>query len=205
MTTENQSSKRDRNSLFPENIHRAPLDFWRANKLEALVFLVVNLVFGTIGLWLPTVNAFFGPHTMGSAILKQLDDGAFYMYAITFLSAIGGVTFTSIANEKIEHSQSLKVVLAGSVVVFLFVCAILLQAHLFMHSASVAPLSLVKVASSVIQVIVGVITTIVAIYIFSIVTNEQTGSAKEDLDRAARGLLEKAKAAGNDAKGAWKS
>jgi len=45
----------------------------------------------------------------------------------------------------------------------------------------------------------------VAIYIFSIVTNEQTGSAKEDLDRAARGLLEKAKAAGNDAKGAWTS
>src|SRR3954470_14772765 len=98
MTTENQSNKRDQNSLFPENIHRAPLDFWRDNKLEALVFLVVNLLFGTIGLWLPTVNAFFGSNTMGAAIVKQLNDGALYMYAITFLSAIGGVTFTSIAN-----------------------------------------------------------------------------------------------------------
>lgn len=205
MTTENPIMNEGKNPLLPPNIHKAPFDFWQAHKLEALVFLIVNLLFGTMGLWLPTMNAFFGPSSMAAAIVRQLNDGGFYMYAITFLSAIGGVTFTSIASEKVEHSRNFKVVLAGSVGVALFICAILLQAQLFMTTASQPPSNFVKITSYVLQVVVALVTTIVAIYVFSIVNNEQTGSAKDDIDRGAIDLLERAQAAGVAEKGAWTS
>lgn len=205
MTDTQDSEQVARNDLFPSGILKAPWDFWRQNKLAALVFLVVNLLFGTVGLWLPPTNAFFASHSVGDEIVKQLNAGGLYIYAITFLSAIGGVTFNSIASEKIEHSRNLKVVLAGSVVVALFVCTVLLQAQLFVSGSATQASATVRWVSGGLQVFFGVVTTVVAIYVFSIVNNEQSGSAKDDIDDAARDLLKRAKSTEVNTKGAWKS
>lgn len=203
--SETVGSTVEKNEIFPPNFRHAPFEFWRRNKLEALVFLVVNLLFGTVGLWLPPMNAFFASHSVFPAILKQFDAGGLYIYAITFLSAIGGITFNSIANEKIEHSRNLKVVLAGSVVVALFVCTILLQAQLFITDGQIRASYLVTWVAYALQLVIGVVTTIVAIYVFSIVNTEQSGSAKADIDEAAQDLLNRARTVPDDAKGAWTS
>lgn len=42
--------------LLPQGWKRAPFEFWRRDKLSALVFLVVNFFFGTAGIWLPLVE-----------------------------------------------------------------------------------------------------------------------------------------------------
>lgn len=205
MTNTQDSQQASGKDLFPTGILKAPWDFWRANKLEALVFLVVNLLFGTVGLWLPPMNAFFASHSVSGAIFQQLSTGGLYIYAITFLSAIGGVTFNSIASEKIEHSRNLKVVLAGSVVVALFACTVLLQTQLFVSGSTPQVSDLVKWVSYGLQVVFGIVTTIVAIYVFSIVNNEQSGSAKDDIDEAARELLKRSKSDKDGTEGAWKS
>lgn len=67
------------NRLLPEKWHRAPIDFYQRDKLAAIVFVVVNFLFGTVGIWLPIINTVFGPSSLSDALQNQFKNGSLYV------------------------------------------------------------------------------------------------------------------------------
>lgn len=182
--------------LFPKHLRRAPLDFWESNRLSALIFLGVNLVFGTMGLWLPSLN------TIGSAsnglveFAKRLEGGEVYIFSITFLCAVVGTTFTSLAKDNVEHSRSIKLGLTCAAGFAFLFCVIFLEIQL-LQKPSGWPMQLL-------QLLCGVLIAVIAVYIHSIVSIEVFGSAKSDTDKGAQDMLDKAKNSGPD-NAAWEN
>jgi hypothetical protein len=205
MNSDEPLSTQRRQLLFPREQLRAPKVFWQTNRLSAAVFFTVNFLFGTLGLWLPSVNAFFLGQSVGGELSRQLAAGGLYIYAITFLAAIGGATFTSLAKDKVEYSRNLKVLLVGAAVVALFLCTIFLQIQLLAKAAPEEVATSTKWAAYLLQLILALLTSAVAIYMHSIVSNEESGSPKEDMDDGAEAMLRKAKATDPAASGGWKS
>jgi MFS family permease len=188
MANFNQSNSLS-SQLLPVGWYRAPLEFYERNKLAATVFIIVNFLFGTIGIWLPLINAALGPNSICSEWQNQLKNGNLYVYAITFLTAISGATFVAVTNDKIEHRRNHKVSLVGVAVIAIFLCAVFLQIQLLNETLH-SELSLIIVwFNYFIQIALSVLAIAVAIYIFSIVSNEEDGSPKEDIDASANALL----------------
>lgn len=79
---------------LPKDWWRAPC-VWRKQDPDAFwIFVVVNFFFGTLGIWLPLINALLGGHTaFCEELLKLFAAGGFYMYAVPLLAATVGVVF----------------------------------------------------------------------------------------------------------------
>lgn len=167
---------------------RAPLEFWRKDKLSAFVFLGVNLFVGTIGIWLPPFNSLFGGTGFLADFFRHLDTGEIYVFGITFLCAVTGTTFTSMAKDNVEHSRHVKAWLGVISASAVLVSVLLLQSQLLIKPTVGSPPLWVTYT---LQVLVGAFTSLAAIYVHSIVSIEIYGSVRSDVDDAAKELLER--------------
>ena len=182
--------------LLPQGWKRAPYEFWRRDKLSALVFLVVNFFFGTAGIWLPLVNATFGTRSFVEELEGLFEAGALYLYSLVFLATIAGTTFTSLVRDQKEHSRSLKIVLAGCSGVSIFLCTVFLQIQLSVRNAESLPSWLIC-ANYTAQLVLSIFALVVAIYVHSIILNEETGSPKSDMDQGAKEMRQRSLTAGD--------
>jgi hypothetical protein len=188
-----------RGILLPQGWQRAPVEFWKRDKLSALVFFVVNFFFGTTGIWLPLVNALFGTRPFSEELEGLFESGTLYLYSLAFLATIAGTTFTSLVKDNKEHTRSLKTVLAGCSGVSIFLCTVFLQIQLSIRNAECLP-SWITWANYGAQLLLSAIAVVVAVYVHSIIFNEETGSPKSDLDRGAKEMLQRSQMAGEAVK-----
>ena len=192
MTTQSEtfaSTQRVR-SLLPKDWRSAPAVWFKQQPHSAWTFFVVNFLFGTLGLWLPLLNArLYSASPFCEELLKLLRAGGFYLYAVPFLAATTGSVFSSIAKDSVEHSRGTKALLAFAATTIFFVCALLLQIQLL------GPRPTRETENFVFQFIVAALAILTAVYVHAIVQNESSGSAMADMEQAAGELQAKAAAA----------
>lgn len=177
-------------SLLPKDWPTAPVVWFKQQPLSASTFLVVNFLFGTLGLWLPLLNArLHGASPVCEELLKLLRAGGLYLYAVPFLAATTGPVFSSIVKDSVEHSRGTKALLASAATTVFFVCALLMQIQLL------GPRSTLETENFVLQFIVAALAVLTAVYVHAIVQNESSGSAMADMEQAADELQAKAAAA----------
>ena len=176
-------------SLLPKDWWRAP-SVWRKQEPHAFaIFVLVNFGFGTLGLWLPLVNALLGGHnSFCDELLKLFSAGGFYMYAVPFLAATVGVVFTSLKQETAEQSRGTKLLISFVAMIIFVVCVVLLQIQVLGPDKSVVWINFV------LQFLVSLVTVIVALYVHALIQNER-GSPQVDMERNADDLNTRAQAA----------
>jgi len=174
-------------SLLPKDWWRAPAVWWRNEPLAFGIFVGVNFFFGTLGIWLPIMNAALGGRaSICTELIKLLESGGFYAYAIPFLAATVGVVFSSLAKEPSAHSRGTKILFISVAVVIFVVCALLLQIQVF------GPDSSVRWINYALQIVVSVATVLIALYAHSIIQNEIGGSPQGDMEKNAALLNDRA-------------
>ncbi|CAE6968920.1 hypothetical protein R75471_07313 [Paraburkholderia domus] len=190
MTQTTGAGTRSNQSLLPKDWARAPF-VWCVREPHAfLIFVVVNFLFGTLGLWLPLVNAALGGHsTFHSELKKLLEAGGFYMYAVPFLAATVGVVFSSLKQETAAHALGTKILFSFSAMSIFVLCVVFLQIQVLVPAPSVEHLNYI------LQVIASVVTVIVALYMHAITQNEIGGSPQADMEHNAANLQVRAQSA----------
>jgi hypothetical protein len=189
-TTPTSTASRSATRLLPISFNTAFSTYWATNKLDALIFLVANLVIGTLGLWLPLVNAFMTGQQVVAELTKNLDGGQFYIYAITFSAANGGIVFLSLLKNRVEQAIQTRVILIGFIVFMLFIGSLLLQAELMRGMIDSVGFLSSHTVNWGIQLVWSGEAILLAIYTYSFLVIEESGNPKADVDNGASALAE---------------
>ena len=176
-------------SLLPKDWWRAPRIWWNQEPHAFMIFVLVNFGFGTLGLWLPLVNAGLGGRTsLCEELYKLLSSGGFYMYAVPFLAATVGVVFTSLKQETAEHSRGTKLLFSFVAMIIFVICVVLLQIQVL------GPAKSVEWINFALQLLVSLATVTVALYVHALIQNER-GSPQDDMEKNAADLSTRAQTA----------
>jgi cytochrome bd-type quinol oxidase subunit 2 len=176
-------------SLLPKDWWRAPRIWWDQEPHAFFIFALVNFGFGTLGLWLPLLNAWLGGRTpIHEELYKLFSTGGFYMYSVPFLAATVGVVFTSMMQESAEQSRGTKLLFSFVAIIIFVVCAVLLQIQLL------GPAKSVEWINFTLQFLVSLITIVAALYVHALIQNER-GSPQDDMERNAADLTSRAQTA----------
>lgn len=179
---ENAAMPLNSGSLLPKDWWRAPSAWWKQEPYAFIIFAGVNFGFGTLGLWLPLLNAWLGGRSsFCEELYKLFSSGGLYVYAVTFLAATVGVVFTSLKQETAEQSRGTKILFSFvGIAIFLF-CALLMQIQLL------GPPKSLEWINFILQFLVSLLTVVVAVYVHAIIQNER-GSPQDDMEKNAAEL-----------------
>lgn len=190
MTQTSSVPTRSSESLLPKDWWLAPAVWWKAQPVAFYIFVGVNFFFGTLALWLPLLNALLGGHnSVCEELIKLLRGGGFYTYAVPFLAATVGVVFSSLVQEPTAHSRGTKILFLSASITIFVVCVILLQIQVF------GPKESVQWLNYALQILVSIVTVVVALYVHAIIQNEVGGSPQGDMERNAEQLMDRASGA----------
>jgi hypothetical protein len=183
--TTNKAAETSDSSFFPIGFNTALGTYRSTNGLEALIFLISNLMVGSLGIWLPILNAVMTGQPIDIELARNLDGGQFYIYAITLTAANGGVAFVSLLRNRIEQAIKTRVVLIGLTVLLLFISGLLLQAEL-MRGMNVANSPLwAPWFNWAVQLVWSFETILLSIFVYSFIATEEDGNPKVDVDSGA--------------------
>lgn len=187
MTTQPVAPARVAHSILPKDWQVAPVVWFKKQPAAAWMFVGVNFVFGTLGIWLPLLNAaLIGSTSVSDELVKLLRSGGLYLYAVPLLAAITGGVLASIVQDNAEHSRGTKTLLVGAAITTFLLCALLLEIQLF------GPQTARECVNFVLQFAVSIVTVAIAVYIHALVQNETSGSAMGDMEENAEKLQSRA-------------
>jgi len=180
MTTPPVAPSRAVHSILPKDWHIAPVVWFKQQPAAAWMFIGVNFVFGTLGIWLPLLNAaLMGSTSVSDELVKLLRTGGLYLYAVPLLAAITAGVLASIVQDTAEHSRGTKALLVFAAIATFVVCALLLEIQLLRPQTSG------DCANFALQFVVSIITVAIAVYIHALIQNETSGSAMADMEKNA--------------------
>ena len=176
--------------LLPLGWHKAPAIWWQTDPTDAFAFGVLNLFFGTLGLWVPILYAALSSEPVRTTIRELLHSGAAYLFVIPFVASISFSVYEELRRSKESGAKSQHIVYSIALAAVCLIAAILLPRQVGSEAS--------QAVNYVVQILVLLIGTAIGLYIFSLLRLDLLQSIPGDLDNGAKALTQEAKTAYSD-------
>jgi hypothetical protein len=179
----------DHGFLLPRNWLSAPRRFLSEDRYGALVFLVTNLLLGTMGLWSPTLGALLtGNKSPVDLWREMLASGALYLFAIPFIASVACSVYSAPRHSHGPNRPWRLDVLKGALALVLILCFVLMPYQLGANDSVMA-------RNAWVQAVVFVMATATGIYVYSLLKLDIEVTFTEEINNGASNLLSDAESA----------
>ena len=176
--------------LLPADWHRAPVTYWRIDPKDAFIFLCLNLLLGTCGLWIPVLIAPLFGKSLGHTFDNLLTAGAAYLFVIPFLAAICYSVIDTELRAQEGGARKQYLVYIVTIAIFCIVAALLIPSHVYGNGPAATKFW--------IQILVCLLASVVGVYVFCLLRIDTSQSIPDDRARQARALSSDATNAESD-------